>query len=87
MIAFECQLGITVAVRCHIVHRQNRRTKLFKVALMKTQGGKCFHAHAVGIAVRKLKLTVGRKPDSYLQVVLNFDESFVLILAFFLMIL
>jgi hypothetical protein len=74
----EVQFGITVAVGCHVVYRQNRRTKLLKVALMKTQGGECFHAHAVGIAVWKLMLMVCKKPASWLRVVLNVDESFVL---------
>jgi hypothetical protein len=72
----ELQFGITLAVGCHVVHRQNRRTKLLKVALMKTQGCECFHAHAVWIAVRKPRLTVCTKPGSWLQVVLNLDESF-----------
>jgi hypothetical protein len=43
---------------------------------MKTQGGECFHAHVVGIAVWKLMLMVCTKPGLWLQVVLNLDESF-----------
>jgi hypothetical protein len=49
IVTVELQFGITAAVGCHIVNRQNRSAKLFKLALMQAQGGDCLHAHAVGI--------------------------------------
>jgi hypothetical protein len=49
IVTVELQFGITAAVGCHIVNRQNRSAKLLKIALMQAQGGECLHAQADGV--------------------------------------
>jgi hypothetical protein len=51
----EYQFGITDAVGCHVVHWQNRRAKLFKIAFVQAQGGQYFHADVLWLVVWKAR--------------------------------